>query len=62
MAQSVMSTEKELLDRLDYEEWFRRAVEIGIKQVEARKLIDHETVMKKWLDKAEKLKKPRPKS
>ena len=67
MAQGVMSKKKELIDRLDidrldYEEWFRRAVEIGIKQVEAGKLIDHETVMKKWLGKAEKLKKPRPKS
>jgi predicted transcriptional regulator len=62
MAQGVMSTEKELLDRLEYEEWFRREVEVGLKQAEAGNLIDHETVMKKWLGKAEKPKDPRRKS
>lgn len=62
MAEGVKRMKKELIDRLDYEEWFRRQVEIGLKQAEAGQLIDHETVMKKLRRKPEMPKKPRPKS
>lgn len=33
---------------LDYEEWFVRAVQEGLKEARAGDLIDHETVVRKW--------------
>jgi predicted transcriptional regulator len=45
---------KQAIDRyLDYEEWFVREVNQGLREVEAGDVIDHESVVRKWERKRE---------
>ena len=54
MTRSPAWVVKQVLGRyLDYEEWFVREVQKGLKEADAGDVVDHEVVVRKWERKRE---------